>query len=73
MIKVKKISPKNLTNDEVRAYSKKGALTGKLRNDLAYGLVCEAKMSVLHEPTHYIKLSDIDKEARKQIKELKKV
>lgn len=76
MIKLKKISPKNLTNDEVRAYDAKGkSITGKLEMGAALaGVLCVHGNfnDFLPNCLYYIKLSDIDKEARKQIKEMAK-
>jgi hypothetical protein len=72
MIKIKKVSSKTLTNEEVIAYDEHGdtdmgTMFTPDRQDL--GVVCGSLTNV----KYYFKLSDIDKEAHKQIKELKKV
>jgi hypothetical protein len=76
MLKLKKISPKNLTNDEVRAYDVKGnAGTGFLTDITENGNVISCArngMITVDDAKYYIKLSDIDREARKQIKEMNK-
>jgi hypothetical protein len=73
MLKLKKISPKNLTNEDVIAYDAKGVskVGGLVTNDDGV-ILCQERNHALPNVIYYIKLSDIDKEARKQIKEMSK-
>ena len=74
-LKLKKISPKNLTNEKVRAYNHRGqAATGYLKKSEfpENGINCtpEDGGEVIANISHVYLIPDIDKEAKRQMKEM---